>query len=578
MSKVSVIIPVYNSEKYIVKCLDSIINQTLKDIEIICVNDGSTDKSLEILNAYSKKDERIKVLSQENAKQGAARNKGLDIAKGEFITFVDSDDWIDLNYLEVLLKAMEDNNSDLAISVSTRDYPNKIKKHVSIKTLEIVNDINTLLPKFNYDLRVTGKLFRAEILKEIRFIENVFYEDAPYAIRAIFKAKSSVLVPDTTYHYFSNPTSTIKSKLNEKLKNDRVETALDLINFADLHNIKLKDKCILKENHTFWKLKHYQEYKEFYLFGIKLYTKKENFNNQKTFLVFNTACFGDVLLCNPLCQNIKKIFPESKVIFVCNKNFKDAAIYQKCVDEIIVYDKKGEHKGFWGLIKFIKYFKYKKPYASFITYKNEQNFLVAKLLKSRFVFMGGLNKDVIATQLKHIKLLQPLTNKKIINLPMKYDLPVDIKNQAKEFLGDKEYIVLSATSKREAKNIPVSTSIELIQEINRKTNLKVVFVGAGESALKYSKDLKQAGCEFVDLINKTSIPELGAVLKESKCLISVDTGTLHFGCSLNVAAVAVFFEDDHVPLWAPNPELYNSILVDKQQSAENIFKALKTMI
>ena len=92
--KVSVILPVYNVEKYLKECLDSILNQTLQEIEVICVDDGSTDRSLEILREYEKKDKRVIVLTQENKGAGAARNKGLAIAKGEYLSFLDSDDFL----------------------------------------------------------------------------------------------------------------------------------------------------------------------------------------------------------------------------------------------------------------------------------------------------------------------------------------------------------------------------------------------------------------------------------------------------------------------------------------------------
>ena len=99
MPKFSIIIPVYNVEKYLVECLESIVNQSFKDFEVICVNDGSTDNSLEILQKYAENDERFKVLNQENQGQGIARNNALNIANGEYILFVDPDDFIELNML-----------------------------------------------------------------------------------------------------------------------------------------------------------------------------------------------------------------------------------------------------------------------------------------------------------------------------------------------------------------------------------------------------------------------------------------------------------------------------------------------
>lgn len=132
--KVSVIIPVYNTENYLAKCLNSLTKQTLEDIEIICINDGSTDNSLGILNDFAKKDSRIKVLSQKNLKQGAARNNGLKIAQGEFVTFVDSDDWVDSDYLEKLYNAAVNNNVNMAASSITRDKDHEVAVYLELPT------------------------------------------------------------------------------------------------------------------------------------------------------------------------------------------------------------------------------------------------------------------------------------------------------------------------------------------------------------------------------------------------------------------------------------------------------------
>lgn len=115
MTKVSIIVPVYNVEKYLKRCLDSLVNQTLKDIEIICVNDGSTDGSLAILNEYVRNDDRIVVINQENSGQSVARNRGIDVAKGEYIGFVDSDDWVCEDYFERLHNSAIQNNAEIAV-------------------------------------------------------------------------------------------------------------------------------------------------------------------------------------------------------------------------------------------------------------------------------------------------------------------------------------------------------------------------------------------------------------------------------------------------------------------------------
>ena len=113
--KVSVIIPVYNAENYLQQCLDSVANQTLQDIEIICVNDGSTDRSLEILRSFEKKDNRFIILTQENQGAAVARNEGLSIAKGEFISVLDADDFFDPNMLKAAYNRLVETNSEIAI-------------------------------------------------------------------------------------------------------------------------------------------------------------------------------------------------------------------------------------------------------------------------------------------------------------------------------------------------------------------------------------------------------------------------------------------------------------------------------
>ena len=113
--KVSVIIPVYNTERYLRQCLDSVVNQTLRDIEIICVDDGSTDGSLEILREYQAKDERIKILSQEKSNAGNARNLGLSIAEGEYLSFLDSDDFFELTMLEHMFACAKSGNVDIVV-------------------------------------------------------------------------------------------------------------------------------------------------------------------------------------------------------------------------------------------------------------------------------------------------------------------------------------------------------------------------------------------------------------------------------------------------------------------------------
>lgn len=578
MAKVSIITPVYNTEKYLGRCVDSLINQTLNDIEIILIDDGSTDSSLQIAQEYAKKDSRIIVLSQKNAKQGAARNRGLDIAKGEFITFVDSDDWIELNFCELLYNAAVKYNVNIAASTTTRDYNNKFKYHLKLKEEKTYCGVDSIIKALEYNLITHGKLYKYENIKNLRFEENVFYEDGLYTLAAFNIENSLVTVPNARYHYYSNPTSTMKQKLNPKLENDKISTSLQTYRYAVENNIDLGDFCLIKDAHLLWAVKHYYDRKDFYLCGIKVFSKRIKYDNVKNFVVFNTACFGDVLLCNSLCQNIKNIFPEARVVFVCDKNWKDIAKYQKDVDEVVVYDKKGRNKGILGLLKFIKEFPYKNVYASLITYKNERNYVVGKLLKSRFVIPPNKKYKDNNVLERHSLLIESLTNKPIINYPIKYNLPNGIINPLQNIIPNEKYIALCCISKNPPKDMPLEMAIDLIKKINSETSYRVVLTGAGEKSLKYAEDLTNAGVNFINLVNKTTLLELGTVLKDSIGLISVDTGTMHYGYSLGVKTICLFFERKNSHLWGPPIDVYNNTTVlDKNFDVREILDTFENL-
>lgn len=302
-------------------------------------------------------------------------------------------------------------------------------------------------------------------------------------------------------------------------------------------------------------------------------------NGEKCFLVFNTACFGDVLLCNSLVQNIKTIFPDSKVIFVVDKPFADVARCQQGVDEVVYYDKKGEHKGLFGLFKFVKIFKYINPYASIITYHNERNYLISKLLRCKKIVMNKRNQnDKYSVQEQSARLLNKLANESIINYPIKYNVPDAAYKQALELVPDIESsITVCFTSKKDSKDIPIETGIELIKKING-SGIKVVFTGAGEKARNYAQKLKENGCSFVDMTDKTSIPVLAAMINLSRLLLTVDTGTMHLGCAVAKKIIAVWYEDITKTAWMPDKRLYNINIIEDNQTADNIFSEIQSCL
>lgn len=263
MYKISVIIPVYNVENYLKRCLDSIIGQTLKDIEIICINDGSTDSSLQILQEYAKNDSRIKIINQENKGLSVTRNNGIEIAQGEFIGFVDSDDYISDNFFEELYKSAIKNNADIAVSgikrVSSR-YNVDMLVFKTEKTAENFKDKIVLCNVPDY-CHVWNKIYKAPLLKDtqIRFVPDRLYEDIPFTPQILFAAKKIVTVPETYYYYWRGSSSIIK-KGGQKSKEDYVRSEDEAVkffekigyNFFDFKTIKIKYK----------------------LFGITLYKKE----------------------------------------------------------------------------------------------------------------------------------------------------------------------------------------------------------------------------------------------------------------------------------------------------------------
>lgn len=229
MVKVSVIIPVYNVENYIARCLDSILCQTFKDFEIICVDDGSTDETLEILNAYCLFDKRIKIIKQQNKGVSAARNTGLKAAKGKYISFVDSDDWIAEDMLEKLYKNAQKHTSDFVFcSINSVDIEsgnicayhsekvsNIIKKYKNKPFSERDLDANEY---FNQHVTVWNKLYRRDFLNKnkLKFYEGLIFEDYLFFTQIYFKAQRISFEEKPLYFYRCNREGSIKKAADER--------------------------------------------------------------------------------------------------------------------------------------------------------------------------------------------------------------------------------------------------------------------------------------------------------------------------------------------------------------------------
>ena len=222
MVNVSVIVPVYNVEKYISKCLDSLVNQTLKDIEIIVVNDGSKDNSQKIIDKYAKKYKNVKSYINENGGVSKARNFGLKRAKGEYIAFVDSDDYVDINMYEDMYKKAKSNDFDVVACDLKYIYDEKevlafsnLKKDLTTKE-EIKKTYVSMYPV------VWNKIYKKDLLKNIEFKENVWFEDVEFLYRLYSKINSMGYINKHYYCYLQRQgsiTSTFNNKLYDYISN-----------------------------------------------------------------------------------------------------------------------------------------------------------------------------------------------------------------------------------------------------------------------------------------------------------------------------------------------------------------------
>ena len=223
---VSVVIPVYNIEAHLRQCLDSVAGQTLQDIEIICVDDGSTDSSPEILDEYGERDARFCIIHQENAGPGSARNRGINEATGEYLIFLDSDDWFEANFLEKMVKRSKETLADITICRSVEFDTNTIQTLPSewmLKTEYLPGD--TFSPKeiSNYVFQFTygwpwDKLYRTKFVKEsaLEYPPLPNSEDLVFVFQSLALAERIALVENILIHHRVNR---VKSVSNSRCQN-----------------------------------------------------------------------------------------------------------------------------------------------------------------------------------------------------------------------------------------------------------------------------------------------------------------------------------------------------------------------
>lgn len=228
--KVSVIIPVYNSEEYMDKCIISVLNQTYNNIEVILVNDGSTDNSLSKCKEWERKDGRIVILDKVNEGPGFARNAGVSIATGKYISFVDSDDWIEEDYIEMMYKELINNNGDMSVcdiyyydmlsmkeTVSAIRFNKKVDSFVNNRS--VINKVRTF---------AWGKLFVSDLFGEDTLFSGDMFEDVAFSAWMAYKSNAIVHVDKPLYHY-------VRNRNNSSIQN--IDAVMDLPKcFKELYN------------------------------------------------------------------------------------------------------------------------------------------------------------------------------------------------------------------------------------------------------------------------------------------------------------------------------------------------------
>lgn len=243
---ISVIVPVYNVEKYLKKCVDSITSQTYKNLEILLVDDGSTDSSGQICNEFEKNDARIKVIHKKNGGLSDARNAGLDRAKGQYYAFIDSDDYIQDNTIEIMLNAIKKNKSEIAVCNMIRFLEEGETVQFYCPTdHEVLYQGNQRYKTLNQP-SVCNKLFEAELFEGIRFPKGKYYEDTFVYHEVLYRANNIVLTGTDSYWYLSREDSIVGQPQYTERYFDFIEAVYKRADFLLKHDVQpyAKEACL----------------------------------------------------------------------------------------------------------------------------------------------------------------------------------------------------------------------------------------------------------------------------------------------------------------------------------------------
>lgn len=243
-SKVSIIVPIYNVESCLIRCLESISNQSYDNLEILLINDGSTDGSAAIAEEYMNKDNRMILFNKQNGGLSDARNYGLEKASGDYIAFVDSDDYVSSDFIETLAANLEKEQADLSIIGYRMFWDNGKEVYKAPKGLYKVYSqpeaIRHLMIQDEFESMSWAILAKKELFKDIRFPKGKLFEDIPTTFEMFLKSRKIVWQSDAKYHYYQRPDGIVNSTFN-------VNKA-DMVAFSQLYiDYARKNNCFLKE-------------------------------------------------------------------------------------------------------------------------------------------------------------------------------------------------------------------------------------------------------------------------------------------------------------------------------------------
>ena len=241
MQKLSVIVPVYKVEPYIHKCVDSILEQTYTNLEVILVDDGSPDNCGKICDEYAAKDKRVKVIQKKNGGLSDARNAGIDISTGDIIGFIDSDDYIEARMYQEMIDYMEHNNLDIVCADTNQVKGNKIKFKPRYKKNYVWNKQEALNEIF--DNAAWNKIYKREIIGNTRFPQGRVYEDVATIYKFIYNADKVGYLSKPYYYYVKRKGSIVTSGFNCKSRYDCFVGYIERLNFAEKHKLSCVEAC-----------------------------------------------------------------------------------------------------------------------------------------------------------------------------------------------------------------------------------------------------------------------------------------------------------------------------------------------